>query len=280
MNVLIGLCVYNNEKGLPNVLSNIMKIIKSNIFNRVNIVVFYDISTDKSLEILELSDLRHNIEIIINKEERFNIKTQNIAVARNAILQYVRENPTYDYFIMMDSNEYACIGDINTDVITYVMNRTDEWDSISFDREAGYYDTWALSFDPYIYSPFHCENADFVTEKMRLKFNNTLDYYKKNTPDTFIEVYSAFNGFAIYKTSVFIDCSYSYLIKFNLFPKEILMKQIKTTKCKFIKVLNDDCEHRAFHLEAIKKNKARIRICTRSLFSKLPVSNLELRGPA
>jgi hypothetical protein len=280
MNLLIGLCVYNNEKGLPNVFSNIIQIIKSNIFNRVDIAVFYDKSEDKSLELLEIFNLKYNIEIIINKSERFTSRTKNIAVARNAILQYIRNNPIYEYFIMMDSNEYACVGEINTDVIEYVMKRNDEWDSISFDREAGYYDTWALSFDPYIYSPFHCENAEFVIEKMRSKFNNTLDYYKKNTPYKFIEVYSAFNGFAIYKTSVFIECSYSSLIKFDLFPKDILKKQIKITKSKFYKVLDNDCEHRAFHLEAIKKNNARIRICTRSLFSKLPVSNLSLRGPA
>lgn len=280
MNVLIGLCVYNNEKGLPNVLTNITQIIKSNIFNKVDIAVFYDVSTDKSLELLELYNLRHDIEIIINKAERFKSRTQNIAVARNGILQYIRNQSTYDYFIMMDSNEYSCIGEINIDVLNHVMTRKDEWDSISFDREAGYYDTWALSFDPYIYSPFHCENHELVIEKMRLKFNNILEYYKKNAPNKFIEVYSAFNGFAIYKTSVFIDCSYSSLIKFDLFPKRILSKQIKTTKCKFYKILNDDCEHRAFHLEAIKKHKAKIRICTKSLFSKMPESNLELRGPA
>ena len=281
MNAIIGLCIYNNCKGLPNVLRNIEKI--KAVFNDIKVIAFYDKSNDNSLEILEKYDyFKDNIEIIINNNEKSEIRTENIAFARNAILETIRNkySTNYDYFMMMDSNEYSCVGEINIDVLKDVMNRKDEWDSISFDREAGYYDTWALSFDPYIYSSFHCENANDVTEKKCNKFKKVLEYHKQHLPDKYISVYSAFNGFAIYKTSVFLDCSYSATIKFNLFPKKILKKQINVAKCKLIKMLRDDCEHRAFHLEAIQKHNARIRICTKSLFLKMPVYNNELRGPA
>ena len=50
---VIGLCVYNNEPGLPSVLSNIVKIMESNLFYKVTVVAFYDNSSDNSYSILE-----------------------------------------------------------------------------------------------------------------------------------------------------------------------------------------------------------------------------------
>lgn len=280
MKGILGLCVYNNCDGLPRVLLNIEKI--KLVFNELKIIAFYDKSTDNSLEILEkYCDYRNDMEIIINKNERSEIRTENIAFARNSILETIRKKyKNYKYFMMMDSNNYSCIGDINIDVLRDVMNRSYEWDSISFDREAGYYDTWALSFDPYIYSSYHCENANDVTEQKTNKFMSILENHKKFMPNKYINVFSAFNGFAIYKSDFFLDCSYSATIHLNLFPKDILKKQINITNSKFIKMWRDDCEHRAFHLEAIKKHNARIRICTKSLFLKMPIYNPKLRGPA
>ena len=45
---VIGLCVYNNESGLPSVLSNIVKIIESCLFEKITVVAFYDNSSDNS----------------------------------------------------------------------------------------------------------------------------------------------------------------------------------------------------------------------------------------
>lgn len=52
-NCVIGLCVYNNERGLPSVLSNIVTISQSKLFDKLTIVAFYDSSSDKSYSILE-----------------------------------------------------------------------------------------------------------------------------------------------------------------------------------------------------------------------------------
>lgn len=43
--------------------------------------------------------------------------------------------------------------------------------------------------------------------------------------------------------------------------------------------MDDDCEHRHFHLEAIVKNNAKIRISTQSLFKKVENPPKGLRGP-
>lgn len=280
MKGVIGLCVYNNSEGLPRVLINIDKI--NQVFKDLQIIAFYDKSSDNSLEILEkYSYYKNNMEIIINKNERSKIRTENIAFARNSILKKIKEKyKNYKYFMMMDTNNYSCIGDINIDVLRETMNRSYEWDSISFDREAGYYDTWALSFDPFIYSSYHCDNAEEVTEQKQNRFKKILDYHKELMPNKYIHVYSAFNGFAIYKSSVFLDCTYNATIKLSLFPRNIIKKQINVTNCLFLKNMSDDCEHRAFHLEAIQKHNARIRICTKSLFSKVLEYNPKWRGPA
>jgi hypothetical protein len=187
--------------------------------------------------------------------------------------------PLYEYFIMMDSNEYSCIGDIRPCVIESVLHRND-WDAVSFDREAGYYDTWALSFGEYVYSFFHFTDYEKVVGMMRKKFATLLEDSAKNSPDELIEVYSAFNGFSIYRTSKFINCSYSSSIDLALFPPNSIVEEQMLTDCPILNKLHDDCEHRKFHLEAIQKNNARIRISTSYVFSKFANPPAGLRGPA
>jgi hypothetical protein len=289
-NCTIGLCVYNNERGLPSVLSNIVAISQSKLFDKLTVVAFYDASADKSYSILESFKTEHSaIETVIisNKAKEFRMsfgnasrvldksRTMRIAAARNEILNYMRfahkRGQTNNYFIMMDSNEYACVGKINLDTLRNALQRSDEWDSISFNREAGYYDYWALSFDPHIYSFYHVQNKDDALNKMVTEFATKLNVSRDS--HTLIPVYSAFNGFAVYKTSMFLNCSYSSFIHIHLFPKQLL-------PAKIVNYFKNDCEHRKFHLEAIKKNGARIMVSPLSIFYKLAIPNPSLRGPA
>ena len=302
-NCVVGLCVYNNERGLPSVLSNIVKISQSKLFDKITVVAFYDASGDKSYSILESFKNQHSksgsgyapgfscglIETVIisnhKKEIRMSFgnasrvmdksRTMRIAFARNQILNYMhsaqKQGAYNKYFIMMDSNEYACVGQINIDTLRSAMQCSDEWDSISFDREAGYYDYWALSFNRHIYSFFHVQNKNDTLNNMVTEFSTKLNTSRDS--QDLIPVYSAFNGFAVYKTNMFLNCSYSAEIHINLFPKHLLPPKI-------LNHFKNDCEHRKFHLEAIKKNGARIMVSPLSIFYKLPVPNPSLRGPA
>jgi len=296
-NCIIGLCVYNNERGLPSVLSNIVTISQSKLFDKLTVVAFYDASSDKSYSILESFKNQHSnssggstlIETVIisNKTKDFRMsfgnasrvldksRTMRIANARNEILNHMRfahkRGIHNKYFIMMDSNEYACVGKINIDTLHVALQRSHEWDSISFNREAGYYDYWALSFDPHIYSFYHVQNKGDALNQMVADFSTKLDASRDS--NTLIPVYSAFNGFAIYKTMMFLNCSYSSFIHIHLFPKQLI-------PAKIVNYFKNDCEHRKFHLEAIKKNGARIMVSPLSIFYKLPIPNPKLRGPA
>ncbi len=94
----ICLCVYNNEFGLPYVLKNIKELEK--VFIKTQIIVFFDKSKDKSFDILEkYQKENNNMEIIINKSEKSQLRTENIANARNGLLTKIREKYIdYEYF--------------------------------------------------------------------------------------------------------------------------------------------------------------------------------------
>jgi len=282
---VVCLCVYNNEFGLPYCFENIQKM--QPVFDRLHVLVFYDISEDRSLEKIEHFIKESTIEtiVIMNQDDislkRMNsFKTDTIAFARNTMLNFIQTwFSEWEYFAMMDTNNYACIGDIRISTLENALLKKEQWDAISFDREAGYYDTWALSFDPFVYSFFHFSGWESVVEQMRHAFSVLLDEYKTNRPDELIPVYSAFNGFSLYKTSMFLNCSYSSIIDIDVFPPNSISNQIQYLNKPIIELKNMDCEHRKFHLEAIQKNNAKIRISTDFLFSKFATPLPEMRGP-
>ena len=275
MKCCVCLCVYNSSVGLRPVLRNILAI--RDLFAAYRILVYYDQSADDSLAILQAHANTYGDMDIHKGIRESTVRTENIANARNGLLDMMRASyADYDYFMMMDTNEYSCVGDIRPAVIRDILAR-DDWDAISFDREAGYYDTWALSFDPFVYSFFHFKEWRRIVELMRERFTALLEEGRKK-PDELLTVWSAFNGFAIYRTAKFLGCSYGATIDLALFPAGSIRNQIRITGCSPIPILNSDCEHRRFHLEAAKAG-ARIRISVIPVFDKV-ANPVGLRGPA
>jgi hypothetical protein len=296
VSVVVCFCVYNNEVGLPRCLKNMEEI--RHIFHRMVINVVYDISEDNSYQILMDFNKKNDnksmsekipVNIVTNTTERnINSKSENIAKCRNILLDMIRKRySNYDYFIMMDTNDYSCIGQINVQLMHDIMhpennendNDISNYDAITFDREAGYYDWWALSFDPYIYSFYHISNSFKIKDQMKKMFTDILHHYRIHRDNQVIPVYSAFNGFGIYKTKKFLNTSYSSDIKMDLFPKHIVHKLIYTTKSNIYNHFKDDCEHRKFHLEAIQKNNAKIGVSTKYMFFKHENPPPNVRGP-
>jgi len=280
-NACICLCVYNNAQGLPRVLDNIVAI--SELFGRLQVIAVYDASKDASLKILKEFKAEYGsqyVDILMNQNVgKSPVRTERIAFARNAALCHIRANyADYPYFIMMDSNEYACVGKVKPEILKGVLAR-DDWDAVSFDREAGYYDYWALSYDPFVYSIYHFDSAS-VHAIMRTHFEDLLKKARAKDPEALIPVFSAFNGFAIYRSDPFLQCSYSWKIDLKYFPVEILIKQTFLLDSNIRDDLMNDCEHRKFHMEAVRDHDARIRVSVQSLFKKLPAGGPPLRGPA
>lgn len=268
---VIGLPVYNSEFGLPYVLKTVKVLEKE--FKNIRILFFYDHSTDKSLSIINNFIIQNSstAELHINNNPKSTVRTENIAFARNGIIGIIKTDYSdYEYFIMIDTNHYSCVGNIDIKTLkeVFLPTKIDKWDSVSFDREDGYYDHWALSYGNFPYSFFHFENWRVAVSKLREEFEPFLENCKKNNPEEFIPVYSAFNGFAIYKTNKFLNCTYSADIDITLFDAPLVYKQIEETGCRIINHFKEDCEHRHFHFESIKKNNSKIMIYPKSIFQK------------
>ena len=257
---LICGCVKNCETYLDNVFKNIEKIQK--LFIKSKIIISFDISNDFTLK--KLIELKQNfdIDIIINKDPITNIRTLNIENARNKILNKIyNEYSDYDYFIMIDMDDVSS-KPININILEEILDekKINIWDGLFFNNE-NYYDFWALNFKDFQYSCWHSNNVKKLINHM----NNEFKEECKNKE--FIECQSAFGGFGIYKVSKFINCRYRSLIDLTLFNNENLKNLYINYNIKFI-INNNiyDCEHRYFHLNAIKQNNVKLFIYNKNLF--------------
>jgi hypothetical protein len=257
MKCVIGGCILNCSRHVYSVFNNMVKI--SSLFTDYKIIFYYDNSTDATLPKLnEIKRLNNNVSIIVNTDPIYSDRTLNIAKGRNSILNTIKDNYSdYEFFIMMDCDN-VCRNDFNLDILKNYLLDT-RWDSLSFNRRK-YYDLWALSIEPYVHSYWQMnENA---RHQMEIYIHQKL---KSLSPNDLLECISAFNGFAIYRTNKFLNCTYDGTLRLDLIPKDILSKSIEHNG--FIDSNNNvDCEHRSFHLQAKFINGAKIMISPFRLF--------------
>jgi hypothetical protein len=256
---LICGCAKNCELYLDSVFKNIKSI--QSLFEKTKIIISFDNSSDFTLKKLCELKKEFDIEIIINKDSLSTIRTVNIENARNKILNQIYESYNeYDYFIMLDMDDVSS-KPINIDVLKDSLEKSEIWDGLLFNNE-NYYDYWALNFNDFQYSCWHSNNPKKIINEMNKEFKNEC---KKNVE--FIKCQSAFGGFGIYKVSKFINCIYRSSIDLTLFNAQSI-KNIQN-KYNIQYMINHnvyDCEHRYFHLNAIKLNGVKIFIYNKNLF--------------
>jgi len=170
---------------------------------------------------------------------------------------------------MMDFDDVNC-KEVNTEVVKKSLERED-WDCLSFNTIPIYYDIWALSIKPYYFSYLHFKQSNFFNhDTLKIYIDHLL---KKLPKDSLLSCLSAFNGFAIYRTVKFLDTYYDGRIRLDLLPKHFINESSKVTNSKiiykkyeFVDGRYEDCEHRSFHLQAIRNSGARIMISPEVLF--------------
>lgn len=275
MNCCICGTVKNCGKYLNKVLENMKKI--SSIFDDYQIVIYYDNSNDNTLEILKkFQEKNPKMFFYVNRNLASQFRTHNLAIARNFCLNYVRQNiQKFPFFIMMDCDDVNC-KEINIDILKKYLH-IDTWDGLSFNSKPKYYDIWALSIYPFCFSYNH--------------FNNNVKYYdiiqnyidklltKAKSENKLVECISSFNGFSLYRTSKFLNTYYDGRVRLDIVPKVNLEAHKTVTKSKLVfkqyfkpdgKVNVDgryeDCEHRAFHIQARQNSGAKIMISPEILF--------------
>jgi hypothetical protein len=240
---------------------------------QTNDILYYDISLDNTLQKIKDYQIKNNkLQIIINNEPPLEYRTHRIAKGRNSIIQMIKDKySNYEYFIMMDC-DYVCANKIHLTVLKNYLLVPETWDSLSFNRE-DYYDVWALSIPPYIVSVRHFHNIGKAEQIMKKFITKKLNNLEKNQLLTCL---SAFNGFSIYKTPKFLNCNYDGRLRLDLLPMKMikLNEKVINDKLQFIynkegceNTIYEDCEHRSFHLQAIKKNNAKICISPHILFN-------------
>ena len=114
---------FNVEPHLDKVLKNIQTL--CDCFDDYYIIFSYDDSEDNTLLSLEEFAKNHpnKIKIVQGNKRLGNIRTQNIANARNKILDTMKELhlEDFDYFIMMDMYEVNA-GKMNVPVLNTILD--------------------------------------------------------------------------------------------------------------------------------------------------------------
>lgn len=268
-------CVRNVAKYLPAVFQNIRKL--QTVFDEICILMAYDDSDDNTLDLLKsIQKTTPRFYILVETEPLLPGRTENIARARNALLQNIHhlqdtisEFREYSYFCMIDMDNISA-GKVNPDVLAPFLNRTD-WDALMFSREI-YYDVWALSIRPYVFSCWHWYNREvslYIIEKMKAYFHQKISVLRDTE---LLEVDSAFGGFGLYRLSKFTDCIYSAECPFPYMTPEMLRENACALRIPLPPNYQEsygDCEHRWFHMEAIHKHGAKIRVSPLILFTTI-----------
>jgi glycosyltransferase involved in cell wall biosynthesis len=228
-------------------------------FGEYKIVLYYDRSTDRTLEKLKAAQSAHPnvVTLIVNHEPLASLRTVRIAKGRNACMSVIRDRyADYGYFVVMDCDDKGSRR-LNVPLLRRMVGRPD-WDSVSFQYPGGYYDTWALAKRPLVYNNYGFRDSGQGGRRME-------QLIKSARPGSLISVISAFNGLAIYRTPKFLDCVYDGRFNRRLFPEFMFRENVRAAG-PFRQPTESDCEHKSFHVQAGRRHGARIRICPQPVF--------------
>ena len=254
---------------MDKVFQNIEKI--GALFDDYQILIYYDSSYDNTLSKLKLYQQKNpRLKLYVNKTMISKYRTHRLAHARNFCLNYVRSLDLTEYpvFIMMDFDDVSA-KEVKPEILRNYLLR-DDWDGLSFNTSPKYYDIWALSIYPYCFSYNHFKNNNKYYHIIQDYIDNKLKQLKEGD---LLKCISSFNGFSIYRTNKFLNTSYDGNIRMDLIPKKYILAHMVEAKSNIVfpdyghvKARFEDCEHRAFHIQAINNDNAKIMISPERLF--------------
>jgi hypothetical protein len=256
--IIIAGCVKDCGRFLYKSLLNIERI--KSICSEVKVIIAYDKSSDGSLKILNdyYEANTKNTFLIINPKTLSPVRTVNIANARNSIMNLINKKfSDYDIMIMMDMDDVSALFPINLNTAyDFLVNKYDDWDSLSFNRKYGYYDIWALRYNPYYlncwaFGPDSKRVVDIISKDITLKLSNL----KANE---YLSVESAFNGIAFYKLEYFKNCNYNGIHDCKLYESYKIapaLIQFHQMQINLVANYRYECEHVHFHHQSKQLKK-------------------------
>ena len=199
-----------------------------------------------------------NVKILVQKYEHPS-RTDRLAYGRNELMKTVHADSSKSshlknsLLLILDFDEVN-VQPINIQTFRGAIDRSSEWEMVSFHRPY-FYDIWSLR-----YERFNINIWNFGTKSLLLRDIIEADIVSllDTSNPSFLPVYSVFNGLAVYKLPMTVDCLYNGSNSEVFAPDTIYGASRISVK--------EDCEHVSFHLCMSKKHDARIRIYSQSLF--------------
>lgn len=197
--------------------------------------------TVSELQKLESEISNFNYVTLGNLSTNLPKRTDRISHCRNYYAEQIRSNKLFS------ETDYVIVADL--DNLNTLLNRTafescwkrKDWDMCSANQKGPYYDIWALRHKEWCAEDCWAQYRFLNKYRFDFKKNINVSVYSKMLiiphDSEWIEVDSAFGGFAIYKKSAFNCCEY---IGINEAGEEF-------------------CEHTHFH-KKLKDNGARLFI--------------------
>jgi len=189
-------------KYLPSLFANIEDLREGLPDTRLTCIFVYDNCSDNSEQLIREYARDHPdvfVETLVNLSP---LRTVRIANARNRYLEILETLDDVEYHIVVDCDD-VCASKWNIGVIRESLESSEGWDTLSFNRPQ-YYDIWALLYDEFIHHCWGITNPIKVVELMQREFQRKLAQSSEPT----VAVWSAFCGFAIYKTPRFRGIRY------------------------------------------------------------------------
>ncbi len=217
--LICGIC-RDVENALPNMKKNVERL--GGVFDDYRVVIYENNSRDRTAQMLENWAVE-NPKVCFKSEcleELSLVRTVDIANARNRLLDLIQSldlQKEYKILVMSDF-DFLCPWPIDEMVQSIHDDR--DWDAICANgvysmSDPFYWDRYAFRSIEYPYGP------EIIGDSWWWEDVNHRVYFDG---DDFVAVFSAFGGFAIYKTEAILKCRYSGVVidELKMFYREIL----------------------------------------------------------
>ena len=275
-NILLVGTVSNVAKTIEKELETVIKALDS--FDKIDIFLVESDSSDNSVEILKRIQQGNKNFTFITKghlSNRYPNRIARIAYCRNIYVEFIKKN--------LDTNlwQYVAVADLDgmnkklkRKAIDTCFKTKVKWDGIMANQKYGYYDIYALRARGWAETDCFSElqKLKILNPKLKVSQNSIVNFIsnfnyfdnlrniaifskmriiaRKSPP---IKVESAFGGFAIYKSHVFLNSDYKSL---NYEESEHVEFHKKLTKIGFSFFINPALINNNFNSYNISKFKA------------------------
>jgi len=241
--ILVAGTVCNVEKRLERDLAKVIQSLKR--FERVFVYLVESDSSDGTVDLLkQIKKNTNNFEYISlgTLAEIYPNRIQRLRFCRNEYIPYIRE------FIEFQEIDYICIADldgmnskITSKAVDSCFDNSLDWDACFSNQLHGYSDLYALRCDDWVSGDIFKEldeSQSQLDSKFKTKYwfkQNPINFlirdclrrkiiyqrmYRISAKAKWIPVNSAFGGFAIYKSNLFLSTDYGNPLDASLLGSE------------------------------------------------------------